>query len=200
MRTSNLNLLDEHLSSHRWLNQQVTDQPFGARISSKNISKQEFSCHVTLCDYITTSTFFKSHFFINVYMGVFLFNTVIKVFSLLCLCILIVCLCIFTSTTWTEVFPCFFLTSKTKARAKPAKTGHGTHSSKIIVLFFVLFVLCRSVYSVCKCVLYYCHRVATPNCRISYHIILRLSIKLFIMWIVRNIYYLLIYSMQQSPS
>jgi hypothetical protein len=37
------------------------------------------------------------------------------------------------------------------------------------VLFYVLFVLCRSVYCVCvcvcvcvcKCVLYYCHRVAT---------------------------------------
>ena len=32
-----------------------------------------------------------------------------------------------------------------------AKTGHGPHSSKIVVLFYVLFV--------CKCVLYYCHRV-----------------------------------------
>jgi len=30
------------------------------------------------------------------------------------------------------------------------------------VLFYVLFVLCRSVYCfVCKCVLYYCHRVTT---------------------------------------
>jgi hypothetical protein len=38
--------------------------------------------------------------------------------------------------------------------------GHGTHPSKIFVLFYVLFVsFC--VLFVRKCVLYYCHRVAT---------------------------------------
>jgi hypothetical protein len=31
----------------------------------------------------------------------------------------------------------------------------------ILVLLYVLFVLCRSVLFVCKCVLYNCHRVAT---------------------------------------
>jgi len=36
----------------------------------------------------------------------------------------------------TEVFPCFFLGCKANARVKPAKTGHGRHSSKIFVLFF----------------------------------------------------------------
>jgi len=73
------------------------------------------------------------------------------------------------SATLTEGFSCFFLSCKTNARVKPAKTGHGPHSSKIFVLLYVLFVLCRSVYCscvcvcvcVCKCVLYYCHRVAT---------------------------------------
>ena len=39
---------------------------------------------------------------------------------------LIVCLCL---TTLTEVFPCFFLSCKVNARVKPAKTGHGPHSS-----------------------------------------------------------------------
>jgi len=64
------------------------------------------------------------------------------------------------SATLTEVFPCFFLSCKANARVKPAKTGHGLHSSKIFVLFYVLFVsFC--VLFVCKCVLYYCHRVAT---------------------------------------
>ena len=58
-----------------------------------------------------------------------------------------------TPATLTEVFPCFFLSCKANARVKPAKTGHGLHSSKIFVLFYVLFV--------CICVLYYCHRVAT---------------------------------------
>ena len=62
----------------------------------------------------------------------------------------------------TEVFPCFFLSCKANARVKPAKTGHGTHSSTLVcicvvrllfVLFYVLFV--------CKCVLCYCHRMTT---------------------------------------
>ena len=37
-----------------------------------------------------------------------------------------VCLCL---TTLTEVFPCFFLSCKANARVKPARTGHGPHSS-----------------------------------------------------------------------
>jgi len=44
------------------------------------------------------------------------------------------------------------LISKANARVKPAKTGHGPYSSKIFVLIYVLFVLCRSVYCVCVCV------------------------------------------------
>jgi len=50
-----------------------------------------------------------------------------------------------SSATLTEICPCFFLTCKANARVKPAKTGHGPHSSKIFVLFCVLFV--------CKCAL-----------------------------------------------
>ena len=58
--------------------------------------------------------------------------------------------------------------------------GHGPHSSKLVicvvlllfVLFYVLFVFVLFyVLFVCKCVLYYCHRLSTqlqlPN--ISYH-------------------------------
>jgi len=64
----------------------------------------------------------------------------------------------------TEVFPCFFLSCKANARIKPAKTGHGQHSSKIFVLFYVLFVLCRSLY--CLCVYVYCTTAIgwLPNC------------------------------------
>jgi len=58
-----------------------------------------------------------------------------------------------SSATLTEVFPWFFLSCKANVRVKPATTGHGQHSSQIVVLFCVLFV--------CKCVLYCCHRVAT---------------------------------------
>ena len=54
----------------------------------------------------------------------------------------------------TEVFPCFFLICKANARVKLAKTGHGPHSSTLVVirvvrLLFVLFF----VFSLCKCVL-----------------------------------------------
>jgi hypothetical protein len=59
--------------------------------------------------------------------------------------IFIVCLCI-PSATLTEVFPCFFLSFKANARVTPV---NGPHSSYIFVLFYVLFVLCRSVYCLC---------------------------------------------------
>ena len=62
-------------------------------------------------------------------------------------------------TTLTEVFPCFFLGCKANARVILAKTRHGLHSSKIVVLFYVLFVLYRSMY--CLCVNVYCHRATT---------------------------------------
>ena len=70
----------------------------------------------------------------------------------------------------TEVFLCFFLGCKANARVILAKTGHGPHSSKIVVLLYVLFVLYRSIY--CLCVNVYCHRVTTQLqlTNISYHI------------------------------
>jgi len=47
---------------------------------------------------------------------------------------------------------------------KLLKTEPGPHSSKILVLFYVLFVLCRSVY--CLCVNVYCTTATgwQPNC------------------------------------
>jgi hypothetical protein len=51
-----------------------------------------------------------------------------------------------SSANLTEVFPCFFLSCKANARVKPAKMGQGPHSSKIFVLCYVLFVLCRSAF------------------------------------------------------
>jgi len=76
--------------------------------------------------------------------------------------------------TLTEVFPCYFLSCKANARVNLAKTGHGPHSSKLVVICVVLllFVLFHVLF-VCKCVLYYCHRVTTQLqlTNISYHII-----------------------------
>jgi hypothetical protein len=65
-----------------------------------------------------------------------------------------------SSATLTEVFPCFFLSCKENARVKPANTGHGTHSSRIFVLFCVLFcvnVFCTVLYcTVLYCTVLYC--------------------------------------------
>ena len=82
-----------------------------------------------------------------------------SMYSYCCLCILIVVYVFLDADTLTEVFPCFFLGCKTNARVIQAKTGHGTHSSKIVVLFYVLFVLYCSMY--CLCVNVYCHLVTT---------------------------------------
>jgi magnesium-transporting ATPase (P-type) len=109
--------------------------------------------------------------------------------------------CVSTAiATLTEVFPCFFLSCKANARVKPAKKGHGPHSSKFLCwsiyflccsMYFcvVLCIVCFvsfSVLFVCICVLYYCHRVATQLqlnvSYISYHIMVTLhtSILLYV--------------------
>jgi hypothetical protein len=111
------------------------------------------------------------------------------VFLLLRLCILIVmyvpfCIHVFcfhhaswhSSATLTEVFPCIFLSCKANGRVFLAKTGHvsALFLIGVIVLFNVLFVsiLLFSVFLVCICVLYYCHRVSTQlQLNISYHIV-----------------------------
>ena len=56
--------------------------------------------------------------------------------------------------TLTEVFPCFFLSCKSDAMVKLAKTAHGPHSSTLVVICVVrlLFVLFCILF-VCKCVL-----------------------------------------------
>ena len=54
----------------------------------------------------------------------------------------------------TEGFPCFFLSCKANARVNLAKTGHGPHSTTLVVICVVrlLFVLFYVLF-VCKCVL-----------------------------------------------
>ena len=74
---------------------------------------------------------------------------VFLLYAFLLLCMLCSVYCFYCanrhySATLTEVFPCFFLGCKANARVKLAKTGHGPHSSQI-VLFYVLFVCKWSV-------------------------------------------------------
>ena len=65
---------------------------------------------------------------------------------------------------------CFFLSCKANARVKLAKTGHGPHSSTLVVICVVQCYLCRSMH--CLYVKVYCHRVTTQLqlINISYHI------------------------------
>jgi hypothetical protein len=52
------------------------------------------------------------------------------------------CRCTYVSIVClTEVFPWFFLSCKANARVILAKMGHGPHSSKLVVIVFVLSLL-----------------------------------------------------------
>ena len=88
-----------------------------------------------------------------------MFSYCSSMYSYCCLCKLIVVYVFLGAATLTEVFPCFYLGCKANARVILAKTGHGLHSSKSVVLLYVLFVLYCSMYSLCVNV--YCHRVTT---------------------------------------
>ena len=57
-----------------------------------------------------------------------------------------------SSTTLTEVFPCFFLSCKANARVTLAKTAHGPYSSKLVVIVFFCHLCCAVVI-----VLYCCY-------------------------------------------
>jgi len=65
------------------------------------------------------------------------------------------------SATLNEVFP-WFSSVVRQMPSKIRKDGTRPALLQIFVLFSVLFVLCRSVFFLmCKCVVYYCHRVDT---------------------------------------
>ena len=109
--------------------------------------------------------------FVHVFLLWSMYSYCSSMYSYCCLRILIVVYVFLDAATLTEVFPCFFLGCKANARVIIAKTGHGPHSSKIVVLFYVLFILYCSMY--CLCVNVYCHQVTTQLqlTNISYHII-----------------------------
>jgi hypothetical protein len=87
----------------------------------------------------------------NLYCGGFI------LFCDVCVCVCVLVICILYSEVFlnlTEVSPCFFLGCKANARIKLAKTGHGSHSFTLVVIYVVrlLFVLFYVLF-VCKCVL-----------------------------------------------
>ena len=66
------------------------------------------------------------------------------------------CLCL---TTLTEVFPCFFLSCKANARVKPAKTGHGPHSTS----FLCCSMYCLFCVVLCIVCVYICTELLPPG-------------------------------------
>jgi len=109
-------------------------------------------------------------------MVLFLFNTKIYVFLLLCLCILIVCIFIAPAGTlrlpWLRFFRAFSSIVRQISGYNSQRRDTARTLPKIIVLFYILFVLCCSVY--CLCVNVYCTTATgwQPNCsstNISYH-------------------------------
>ena len=122
---------------------------------------------------------------IVVYVRVFLLFVhvflLLSMYSYCCLrilifrsCILIVVYIFLDAANPTEVFPCFFLGCKANDRVILAKTGHGPHSSNCCVVLCIVCFVSFYVLFVCKCVLYYCHRVTTQLqlTNISYHILI----------------------------
>jgi len=100
-------------------------------------------------------------------MVVFLFETLNNIFLLLCLCILIICLYIFIVPFGKLRLTCLrfsmllFISCTANARVKPGDgTQHAPFQNVCVVLCIVSFVSFCALF-VCKCVLYYCHRVAT---------------------------------------
>ena len=81
-----------------------------------------------------------------------MYSQCLSMYSYCCLCILIVIYVFLDAATLTEVFSYFFLGCKANARVILAKTGHGPHSYKIVVLLYVQ-LFCILCIVVCKCVL-----------------------------------------------
>jgi len=91
------------------------------------------------------------------------------------------CLCM---TTLTEVFSYFFLSCKANARVKPAKTGHGPHSSNFCVVLcifcVVLCIVCLVTFFVLFCV-YMCTELLPSG---GYQIAVKYIISYYITYII----------------
>jgi len=98
-------------------------------------------CRFTLCDYITTARCVTTQ------------NSAVLSATL--------------STTLTEGFPYFFLSYMANARVKPAKTGHGPHSSYFLCCSMYFFVCCSmyclSCVVLCIVCVYMCNELLPPG-------------------------------------
>ena len=107
-------------------------------------------------------------------MVAFLFNTVIYVPLLLCLCILIACLRIFIVPAGTLRLPRlrFFYAFSSVVRQIPGYNSQRRARHSLFQKFLCCFMCCSflsfCVLYVCKCVLYYCHRVFVCKCVLYY--------------------------------
>ena len=99
----------------------------------------------SLCIIIVVYVFLLS---VHVFLTLSMYSYCSSMYSYCSLCILIVVHVFLDAATLTEVFPCFLLGCKANARVILAKTGHGPHSSKIVVLLYVL-LFCIVLYIVC---------------------------------------------------
>jgi hypothetical protein len=108
-----------------------------------------------ICILLLSHSLILFRFLFYQYMVVFLFNTLIYVFLLLCLCILILCLCIFIVPAGTLQLPWlrFFRAFSSVVRQMPGYNSQRQDKArtlpKHVVLIYVLFVLCCSVYCLC---------------------------------------------------
>ena len=82
----------------------------------------------------------------------------VRVWACVCVCVcvcvgvLVICTPTEVFLALTEVYMRFLLSCKANARVKFAKTGHGPHSSKLVICV-VLWLFVFYVLSMCKCVL-----------------------------------------------
>ena len=102
----------------------------------------------------------QSFLFPRFYLYLWVYDFIPVKYSNLCIFNFYMCLFLFyfyvcssaschSSANLPEVFPSFLNCCKENSRLKPAKKGHGPQTPKLFVLFFILFVLWRSVYCVC---------------------------------------------------
>jgi hypothetical protein len=121
-----------------------------------------------ICILLLADSFILYRFYFYQYMFVFLFNSVIYVFVLLGLCILIVRLPwlrffrVIVQLPWLSFFRAF----SSVVRQMPGYNSPRRGTARTVSIYFcvvlcIFFCVSFCVLFVCKCVLYYCHRVTT---------------------------------------